>query len=127
MSFYYNLSGGAVLKWFRDTFAQAETRQALADGRDVYDHLLAEMPDGPTDLLVLPHFAPTGPPYFDEHPYGVIAGLTLETTRGAFVKGLLEGVTYYFKEGLDDLEAAGIPIQELRATGGGPVRALGSS
>ena len=77
------------------------------------------MPESPTDLLVLPHFAPTGPPYFDEHPYALIAGLTLETTRGVFIKGLLEGVTYYFRQGLEQMATAGIPIEELRATGGG--------
>jgi xylulokinase len=119
VSFYYNLSGGAVLKWFRDMFAQAETREAFAKRRDVYDQLLAEMPESPTDLLVLPHFAPTGPPYFDEHPFGLVAGLTLETTRGVFLKGLLEGVTYYFRQGLERMEGAGIAIRELRATGGG--------
>jgi xylulokinase len=119
VSFYYNLSGGTVLKWFRDVFAQAEMREALATGRDVYDQLLAEMPESPTDLVVLPHFAPTGPPYFDEHPVGVIAGLTLETNRGMFIKGLLEGVTYYFRQGLEQMASAGIAINEFRATGGG--------
>jgi xylulokinase len=119
VSFYYNLSGGAVLKWFRDTFAQAEQRNALADGRDAYDQLLAEMPQKPTDLLVLPHFAPTGPPYFDEHPLSLIAGVTLGTTRGDLLKGLLEGVTYYFRHGLEQMATAGIAIDEFRATGGG--------
>lgn len=119
VSFYYNLSGGTVLKWFRDTFAPLERREARAAGIDVYDALLAEMPVEPTELMVLPHFAPTGPPYFDQRPYGLIAGVTLETTRGSFLKALLEGMTYYFRQGLDLLLAAGIPIAEFRATGGG--------
>ncbi len=119
ISFYYNLTGGALLKWFRDTFAPLERAAAQTRGLDVYDQLLAEMPAEPTDLMVLPHFAPTGPPYFDEHPYGLIAGLSLETTRGQFIKGLLEGVTYYFRAGLEHMAAAGITIQECRVTGGG--------
>ena len=100
-------------------FAQAEWREAMADGRDIYDQLLAEMPESPTDLLVLPYFAPTGPPYFDEHPIGVVAGLTLQTNRGVFIKGLLEGVTYYFRQDLEQMASSGIAINELRATGGG--------
>ncbi len=119
VSFYYNLSSGALLKWFRDTFAQLEKAQAQAKQADVYDLLLSEMPADPTDLLVLPHFAPTGPPYFDEQATGLIAGLTLETTRGQVVKGLLEGATYYFREGLEIMTAAGIRIDEFRVTGGG--------
>lgn len=117
-SFYYNLSG-ALLKWFRDTFAPMERAAAAAAGQDVYDLLLAEMPAEPTDLLVLPHFAPTGPPYYDDNPYGLIAGLTLETSRGTTVKGLLEGMTYYFRDGIERMARAGIVVNEYRVTGGG--------
>jgi xylulokinase len=119
VSFYYNLTGGALLKWFRDTFAAVERDAAKERGENVYDLLLAEMPEEPTDLMVLPHFAPTGPPYYDENPAGLIAGLTLETSRGTFIKGLLEGVTYYFRDGIDRMARAGIAIHEYRVTGGG--------
>ena len=85
----------------------------------MYDDLLAEMPPDPTDLYVLPHFAPTGPPHYDQNPFGMIAGLTLETTRGAFIKGLLEGVTYHFRDGIERMAGAGIAIDEYRVTGGG--------
>jgi len=118
-SFLFNLSGGALLRWARDTLAAKDKAEALAQGRDVYDLLLAEMPDSPTGLMVLPHFAQCGPPTFDSDSKGVILGLTLETTRGELIKGLLEGMTYYFKEGLDLIAQAGIPIHEFRATGGG--------
>jgi xylulokinase len=119
VSFYYNLTGGALLKWFRDTFAAVEHAQARQSNSDIYDKLLAEMPSEPTSLMVLPHFAVTGPPAYDEKPYGMIAGVTLETTRGEFIKGLLEGVTYYFREGLDHMAAAQMAIAEFRAVGGG--------
>ncbi len=119
ISFLYNLTGGALLKWFRDTLAPLEHAAARAEGADVYDRLLAEMPSEPTDLLVLPHFAPTGPPYYDENARGMIAGLTLATTRGALIKGLLEGVTYYYRHGLEYVERAGIRVDEFRVTGGG--------
>jgi xylulokinase len=118
-SFLYNLSGGALLRWARDTFAGAEKVSEAAQGRDVYDLMMAEMPAGPTRLMVLPHFAPAGPPTFDGDSSGVILGLKLETSRGELVKGLLEGMTYYFKEGLDLISQAGLQIHEFRATGGG--------
>jgi xylulokinase len=119
ISFYHNLTGGALLKWFRDTFAPMEKAAAQTSGGDVYDQLLSEMPAEPTDLMVLPHFAPTGPPHYDDKATGLIAGLTLETTRGEFIKGLLEGVTYYFRAGLDLMAEGGIEIRECRVTGGG--------
>jgi xylulokinase len=119
VSFLYNLSGGALLRWARDVLAAREKVEAAGRGVDIYDQLLAEMPEDPTGLMVLPHFAPCGPPTFEAETSGAILGLKLETSRGELVKGLLEGVTYYFKEGLDGVSQAGLPIHEFRATGGG--------
>ncbi len=119
VSFLYNASGGAVLRWARDTFAGAEKAAAQTRGIDVYDQLMSELPDAPTRLMVLPHFARCGPPTFDTNSAGVILGLRLETTRGELIKGLLEGVTYYFKGGLDLIARAGLQVNEFRATGGG--------
>jgi len=118
VSFIYN-QGGALLKWFRDTFAAAEHQQAKDAGRDIYADLIAEIPDGPSGVLVLPHFAPTGPPDFISNSYGVLAGLRLETTRGDVLKGLLEGITFYLKECVDALPETGIQIADFRAVGGG--------
>jgi xylulokinase len=119
VSFIYNASGGALLRWARDTFAQREKIELAKQNQDVYDLLMMEMPDEPTGLLVLPHFAPCGPPSFEADTSGVILGLTLETERGELIKGLLEGMTFYFKEGIDLIAESGLTIQEYRATSGG--------
>lgn len=124
VSFLYNLTGGALLKWYRDEFGRVEKEQAAAKGVDPYDLLLAELPADPTPLLVLPHFAVTGPPLFESKTKGVVMGLTLETDRRTVLKGLLEGVTYYFREGLDLLASAGVTVEEFRATGGGSKSAV---
>lgn len=118
VSFIYN-QGGILVKWFRDTFAAAEHRQAKAEGRDVYPQLFAELPEGPSGLMVLPHFTATGTPEFVTDTCGVIAGLRLETPRGAILKGIVEGTTYYLKACVETLPAAGVSIREYRATGGG--------
>jgi len=119
VSFLYNASGGALLRWARDTFARREKLELAAQNQDVYDLLMAEMPEAPTSLLALPHFGPCGPPTFETDTSGVILGLKLETSRGELIKGLLEGMTYYFKEGVDLLAQAGLAVDEYRATGGG--------
>ncbi|MGC8780311.1 MAG: FGGY-family carbohydrate kinase, partial [Anaerolineae bacterium] len=118
VSFIYN-HGGSLLRWFRDTFAAAERVAAQAAGRDIYAALLAEMPDGPSRVMALPHWAPTGPPEFIADSSGVLAGLKLDTTRGDILKGILEGVTFYQRACLETLPAAGITIADLRAVGGG--------
>ncbi|OGS18105.1 MAG: hypothetical protein A3J83_02840 [Elusimicrobia bacterium RIFOXYA2_FULL_40_6] len=119
VSLLYNYTGGSGLKWFRDTFGAEEKRIAKETGRDVYDVMLENLPSGPTDILTLPHFVSTGPPLFESRSKGVIAGLTLDTKKEEILKSVLEGVTYYFKEGVDYMNNAGIKIKEFRATGGG--------
>jgi xylulokinase len=118
VSFIFN-HGGSILKWYRDTFAALERQAAQREGRDIYAELLAEMPAGLSTILALPHFAPTGPPEFVSDSSGVLAGLKLETERGDILKGLLEGITFYEREVLDALPAAGINVESCRAVGGG--------
>jgi xylulokinase len=118
VSFIYN-QGGALLKWYRDTFAAAEKAQARIEGRDIYADLIDEIPPGPGKVIILPHFVPTGPPDFISDSCGVIAGLRLETSRGDILRGILEGVTYYLRQCLESLPGTGIEIQTLRAVGGG--------
>jgi xylulokinase len=116
--FIYN-QGGALVKWYRDTFATREHHQAEAEGRSIYPALFAEVPSEPSSVLVLPHFTPTGPPRFIADSAGVMAGLRLGTRRGEILKGIIEGVAYYLKESVDSLPATGIKIENYRAVGGG--------
>jgi xylulokinase len=118
VSFIYN-QGGSLLKWFRDTCAAAERQQAQQSGQDVYAALMAEMPEAPSSVVALPHWAPTGPPEFISDSCGVLTGLRLETSRGDILKGILEGVTFYQRECLELLPAANIEITDFVAVGGG--------
>jgi len=118
VSFIYN-QGGSLVKWFRDTFAAAEHRQAEEDRGDIYAHLISEIPKEPSDVMVLPHFTTTGPPEFILDSCGVIAGLRLETARGDILKGIIEGTTFYLKECVESLPPTGIEITDFRAVGGG--------
>ncbi len=112
-------SGGVVLRWFRDTLAQAEVAQAAAEERDVYDILLEDIPDSPGTAMLLPHFTGSGTPHLDLESKGAIVGLTLSTTKGELVKAILEGISYEIKQNLTMLEDAGVEINEVRAIGGG--------
>jgi len=115
----FNVTGGSLFRWFRDQFGQEEVRRAREQGADTYDLLVQQIPDAPTSILVLPHFAATGTPHFDLSPVGAILGLKLTTQRGEFIKALLEGITYEMKLNVEILAHAGVEIDELRAIGGG--------
>jgi len=85
---------------------------------------LADAPEGPTRLLILPHFAGSGTPMLDTASKGAILGLTFETTRPILAKALLEGLTFELRINIDLLREAGLTIRELLAVGGGARSAL---
>lgn len=115
----FHLTGGNLLKWFRDNFGQPEQLESEKSGRDVYDLIMDNMADNPTSLTVLPYFTPTGTPYFDSEVSGIIHGLKLTTTRDQVLRSLLEGVGYEMRLNLEILRESGILINEIRAIGGG--------
>ena len=77
------------------------------------------IPDGPTGILVLPHFAGSATPYMDGGSKGAIIGLTLEHTSADIYKALMEGVSYEMLLNIEMLRKAGVRITKLHATGGG--------
>ena len=115
----FSLTGGNLLRWFRDEWGQPEAHQARRTGANPYDLLVQNMASEPTDLLVLPYFTPSGTPYFDAKVPGAILGLRLATTRGQVLRALLEGVAFEMRLNVDILDHAGLGIREFRAIGGG--------
>ncbi len=77
--------------------------RASRRGENLYRVLLEGMPLEPSPLLVIP---PVGEPFA---PQGAIVGLTMETSRGELVKGLMEGVMLYLAHGQERLEHIGDP------------------
>jgi len=115
----FSLTGGNILKWFRDQFGGEEVARAGAQGLDPYELLLRSALPRPTGLLVLPYFTASGTPYFDTRTKGAILGLRLTTTRGELLRALLEGVAMEMRLNLEILKHAGCEVRELRAVGGG--------
>jgi xylulokinase len=118
VTFIYN-QGGSLVKWFREVFAAEEHRKAQSAGMDIYDILFQEISTGAGKILVLPHFAPTGPPYFINDSCGVMLGLSLDTQRGDILKGIVESTAYYLKEVVMSLPEIGLQVNSFRAVGGG--------
>ena len=118
-TFALNHIGGILLRWYRDTFGGIEVNEAQASGRDPYDLMIASMPEGPSPLMILPHFNGSGNPVCDMKSKGAIMGLSLATTRGDMVKAILESLSFELRINLDYLRGAGVDVRELRAVGGG--------
>jgi xylulokinase len=115
----FSLTGGNLLRWFRDQWSQTEIEEAQRTGGDVYETILRGMASEPSELLVLPFFTPSGTPYFDAQTPGALLGLRLTTTRRDVLRALLEGVALEMRLNVDLLSQAGLAIREFRAIGGG--------
>ena len=115
----FSLTGGNILKWFRDQFGDKEVEDARKTNRDPYELLLDQLPAEPSKLLVLPYFTPTGTPYFDISVKGAVLGLDLSSSREEIMRALLEGVAFEIKLNLEILRESGYEVKELRVMGGG--------
>ncbi len=58
----------------------------------------------PSELLILPYFAGAGTPYMDNSAKGIIAGLTMDTSKEKIYQGIMEGCSYEMKLNLDYLK-----------------------
>ncbi|MGC6589184.1 FGGY-family carbohydrate kinase [Paenibacillus sp. Dod16] len=120
VTYAYSLTGGALLKWYRDNLAYCEANEARKQGDNPYEVFNSEVDASkPSGLLVLPHFSGAGTPYTDPESRGAIFGLTTETTSREIYQALMEGVTFEMALNLERLSEAGIEIHTLLATGGG--------
>ncbi|MCL6432012.1 MAG: xylulokinase [Anaerolineae bacterium] len=116
------LSAGGSLRWLRDTIAGPEREVGRLSGVDPYEIMIAEaaqVPAGSEGLLFLPYLTGERTPYADPNARGAFVGLTLRHGKGAMVRAVLEGVAYGLRDSLELLRALHIPIQQVRASGGG--------
>jgi|YNPBryunderm2012_1023409.scaffolds.fasta_scaffold00161_6 xylulokinase len=114
-----NHSGGLLLRWYRDTFCLDQKKEAESRGVDAYDLIFGDLPESPSPLILLPHFAGSGTPWMDTNSKGAILGLTFSTTQKDFALAILEGLTYELNLNIEVLRSGGVNISELRAIGGG--------
>ena len=109
-----NVGGSAILNWYHD---QIESTEIKTEG---YDAMISQCVQEPSGLLLLPHFAGSGPPYKDADSMGAIVGLQINTTKQQILQAVLEGITYELRQNLEMIECGcDMDIKELRAVGGG--------
>ncbi len=118
-TYAFSMTGGSLLKWFRDNFARLDKYEAERKGEDIYAQLDAAMPGEPTDLFVLPHFAGSPVPNVDTRAKGAIFNLTFNTTREDIYRACMEGETFEMRRNIEALSRNGIEISALRTVGGG--------
>lgn len=115
----FSFTGGALVDWYIRNLAGYAKMESVETGKKIYGILERGWDNRPTGLLVLPHFAGAATPYMDSGSKGAILGLTVETTQQEIYQACMEGVCYEMRLNLQRLQAAGVEVKALRATGGG--------
>ncbi len=110
-----NLAGGlstsgALTAWLKD-LTGADFPQLLAEAET--------SGPGARGLVMLPYFAGERTPIQDPDARGVIAGLTLEHTRGDLYRAALEATALGVRHNVETMRAAGADIRRIVAVGGG--------
>jgi xylulokinase len=117
-----NLSAGGSLQWFRNELCKTDWARAKRAKKEIYDLLTEEArsaPDGSEGLFFLPYLSGERTPHADPDARGCFVGLTLAHTRGHIIRSIMEGVTYAMRDSLEIFDGLGVPVRQIRASGGG--------
>ena len=103
---------GKALDWLRDdVFGSPEsTGELLAEA--------AAVVPGADGLVFLPYLAGERSPIWDPSARGAFVGLTLRHGRAHLVRAVLEAADLALRHVAAPIVAAGIPVRELRVSGG---------
>jgi xylulokinase len=113
---------GLSLRWFREQFGHAEAWYARETGADSYDLFMKEAeksPPGSAGLLWLPYLMGERTPHLDARARGMWFGLTAAHTRAHLIRSILEGVAFSLRDSLEIFRELEIPVEQIRASGGG--------
>lgn len=115
-------STGSVVRWVKDGFAPAAQRDAVREGKRVYqllDERAARIPPGSNGVTALEHFQGNRSPYRDPLAKGAFLGLTLATREEEIFRAVMEAAAFGTRLILETLAQGGVKVTELRACGGG--------
>lgn len=110
------LAAGGALRWWRDLLSSADYTRLTAEA--------AAVPPGADGLLFLPYLSGERTPHLDPAARGSFVGLTARHTRAHLTRAVMEGVVFSLHDGFTLIRELGVPIGEVRATGGGARSAL---
>jgi len=116
------LAAGGSLQWFRNTLCPdlvAAANKKKVDPYELIDALAAAVPPGSHGLYFLPYLTGERTPHADPSARAAWVGLSNMHTRAHMARAVMEGATYAMRDGLEIIQGMGVPVTEIRVTGGG--------
>ena len=123
-SFGGSATAGAIIKWFRDNFAELEKQTEVDGGQNAYavlDEQAAKIPAGSNGLIVLPYFMGERSPIWDTNARGTIFGLSLAHTKAHIYRAFLEAIAYSLRH---SMEATGEDLGDSILLAGGVSKSM---
>ena len=109
------LSAGGSLAWWRE---------ALMDDYAALVEAASEIAPGSEGLIFLPYLTGERTPLLDPNARGSFFGLTARHDIPHMTRAVMEGVIFSLRDSLEIMRDLGVPVEEVRATGGGARSAL---
>lgn len=113
------LSAAGSLQWFMENVCKELSSRR---GSDPYQTLVAEavpIAPGSNGLMFLPYLAGERSPHADPLARAAFIGLTMAHHRGHMARAVMEGVAMSLRESLEIIKELGVPVREMRVSGGG--------
>ncbi len=114
-----NLTSGGSLQWWIENIVQGLSGLPADQVYEAATKEAAAVAAGSGGLLFLPYLNGERTPHADPSARGAFVGLNLTHTRGHLTRAVMEGVTYALRDSLEIIESMGVPVKEIRASGGG--------
>lgn len=116
------LSAGGSLQWFRNKLCKEEMEKSKETGIDAYEYITRpaeKVPIGSNGLIFLPYLSGERTPHKDPYARGAFIGLSLMHGKAEMARAVLEGVAFGMRDSVEIMKGMGIPINEVRISGGG--------
>ncbi len=117
----YSMTGGMVLKWFKDNFFDSGDSSKLSDN-EIYNIMTSEakeIPAGSEGLIMLSHITGAFFPENNPKARGVFFGISIDHRRGHFTRAILESIAFMLRRDLEIFSNNNIKICSIISMGGG--------
>ena len=109
-------------RWFRDLFCDREKLEAQQLGTKAFelmDQQAALSPAGANGMFFHPYLQGERSPYWDADLRGSFTGMAISSTKGDFLRALLEGVAFSLLDCYGVIERMQLPVKRIFLIGGG--------
>ncbi|MCY2928797.1 MAG: xylulokinase [Planctomycetota bacterium] len=116
------LAAGGSYQWFRNVLGEAEVAEARKKKVDPYELLTAKAakaPAGCEGLFFLPYLTGERTPHADPNARACWVGIHSRTGRNELIRSVMEGATFAMNDVISVLRGRGLPIRQVRLSGGG--------